>query len=86
MHALIAAGGSDWSFGGSMLTFAFPMILFITVGATLWVLYTMPHMVPGHRYESVASPLSRARAAGQAGGTDSSPETGPGGQDHGTEG
>jgi hypothetical protein len=86
VHALIAAGGSDWSYGGAILTFAFPMILFIFVAGTLWVLYTMPHMVPGHRYQSVGSPVSRAPAAGQARATDSSPETGPGGQPGGTEG
>ena len=45
----VAAGG-DWSYGGSILTFAFPMILFIAVAAALYVLYTKPHMVPGHRY------------------------------------
>lgn len=86
MHALIAAGSSDWSYGGAILTFAFPMILFIFVAATLWVLYTMPHMVPGHRYQSVASPVRRAAAPGTAGGTGSSTETGPGGQPGGSEG
>jgi hypothetical protein len=31
---------------GAILTFAFPMILFIIAAATLWVLYTMPRPVP----------------------------------------
>ena len=85
MHGVIAATGSAWSYGGSILTFAFPEILFIAVGATLWVLYTMPHMVPGHRYQSVASPVGRASAPGDA-GQGESPQTGPGGQAGGTEG
>jgi hypothetical protein len=45
-----AAAGSDWSYGASILTFAFPMILFIAVAGALYVLYTKPHLVPGHRY------------------------------------
>lgn len=86
MHGVIAAGGSAWSYGGAILTFLFPYILFIAVAATLWVLYTMPHMVPGHRYQSVAGPVSRTAAARQPGGQGSSPEAGPAGQSGGTEG
>jgi len=40
------AGGA-WTFGGSILTFAFPMILFIVVAGALYVLYTKPELVPG---------------------------------------
>jgi hypothetical protein len=40
---------SAWSFGGSMITFVFPMILFIAVAAALYVLYTKPEIVPGRR-------------------------------------
>ena len=43
-----SAGGA-WSFGSSILTFAFPMILFIAVAAWLYVTYTKPELVPGHR-------------------------------------
>lgn len=51
MRGLIeAAGGSAWSYGGAILTFLFPMILFIIVGTVLYVLYSTPHLVPGHRY------------------------------------
>ena len=39
--------GGAWSFGGSILTFAFPMILFIVVAVALYVLYTKPEIVPG---------------------------------------
>jgi hypothetical protein len=43
------AAGSAWSYGGSILTFVFPMLLFLIVGAVLWVLFTKPQVVPGHR-------------------------------------
>ena len=43
-----------WSFGGSILTFVFPMILFIGVAAALYVLYTKPAAVPGRRSSSTA--------------------------------
>ncbi len=44
-----APPGGAWSFGSSILTFAFPMILFIVVACALYVIYTRPQMVPGHR-------------------------------------
>ena len=50
MHSVIAdSAGGAWSFGGSILTFAFPMILFIVVACALYVAYTKPELVPGHR-------------------------------------
>jgi hypothetical protein len=50
VHSVIAdAAGGAWSFGGSILTFAFPMILFIVVACALYVAYTKPELVPGHR-------------------------------------
>ena len=52
-----SAGGA-WSFGSSILTFAFPMILFIVVAVALYVLYTKPEVVPGHRVPSVERPVS----------------------------
>jgi hypothetical protein len=48
---VIAAAGSDWSYGASILTFVFPELLFIAVAGALYVLYTKPHLVPGHRYQ-----------------------------------
>ena len=70
MHVVIAAD-SAWSYGGAVLTFVFPMLLFIFVAGGLYVAYTRPHLVPGHRYEIVRSPGSTAtapvRAPGQAG-------------------
>ena len=49
--------GSAWSFGGSILTFAFPMLLFIGVALTLYVLYTKPSAVPGHRPSTAERPV-----------------------------
>ena len=50
--------GDGWSFGGSILTFAFPMLLFIGVAAALYVLYTKPTVVPGHRTQTAEHPVS----------------------------
>jgi hypothetical protein len=48
---LIAATPTgDWTYGAAILTFVFPMLLFIFVAGGLYVIYTMPHLVPGHRY------------------------------------
>jgi hypothetical protein len=57
-----AAAGSDWTYGASILTFVFPMLLFIAVGAALYVLYTKPHLVPGHRYQVQMRPVSQTAA------------------------
>jgi hypothetical protein len=52
VHELVSpVAGSDWSYGAAILTFLFPMLLFIGVAAGLYVLYTKPHLVPGHYYE-----------------------------------
>jgi len=66
VHGVIAeqAGGA-WSFGGSVLTFAFPMILFVLVVATLYVLYTKPDVFPGHRAPGSEHPVSYTRLPGQ---------------------
>jgi hypothetical protein len=58
-----SAGGA-WSFGGSILTFAFPMILFIVVAVALYILYTKPEVVPGHRVPSVERPVSYTAVPG----------------------
>jgi hypothetical protein len=85
MHAMIlAAAPSDWSFGGSILTFALPMILFLAVAGGLFVLYTTPHQVPGHRYrreqQASASVFAHApvQVPGADGGTGASPSTAAG--------
>ena len=75
MHVLASAPpGSAWTFGGSILTFAFPMILTIVVAVALYVLYTKPEVVPGHQvrpperavsYTPVPGPAAQT-SAGQA--------------------
>jgi hypothetical protein len=54
IHATAASG---WSLSGSILTFAMPMLLFIAAATVLYLLFTRPHQVPGHRL------LAPARAA-----------------------
>jgi hypothetical protein len=59
MHGLMAdSAGSAWTFGASILSFAFPMILFIVVAGALYVLYTKPEFVPGHPAPGLARPVS----------------------------
>ena len=65
MHVLASAPpGSAWTFGGSILTFAFPMILFIVVACVLYVLYTKPETVPGHVIRPPERPVSYTPVAG----------------------
>jgi len=64
VHGLIADGaGGAWTFGGSILTFAFPMILFIVVAGALYVLYTKPEFIPGHRAPGAERHSWRERTA-----------------------
>jgi hypothetical protein len=55
-----------WSFGGSILTFAFPMLLFIVVAVALYVLFTKPTVLPGHRTSPVQRPVSHTAIPGIA--------------------
>lgn len=65
MDSVIAdSAGSAWSYGGSILTFAFPMILFIVVACALYVIYTRPQMVPGHRDPAAQRPVSYTAVPG----------------------
>jgi hypothetical protein len=65
VHGFVAEGpGGDWSFGGSILTFAFPMILFIVVAGALYVLYTKPEFTPGHRAPRLERPVSYTAVPG----------------------
>ena len=58
------ASTSAWSFGGSILTFAFPMILFIVVACALYIAYTKPELVPGHRNPAAQRPVSYTAVPG----------------------
>jgi hypothetical protein len=58
MPGVIAASNvMGWSYGGSILSFLFPMILFVVVATSLYVVYTKPSVVPGHREQTVARPI-----------------------------
>ena len=71
MHGLITASAvMDWTYGASILTFVFPMLLFIAVAAALYVAYTKPHLVPGHRYEMQMRPVSHTAAPAMPGSVD----------------
>jgi hypothetical protein len=59
-----SAGGA-WSFGGSILTFVFPMLLFIVVASALYIAYTKPELVPGHRNPAAERPVSYTAVPGQ---------------------
>jgi len=67
VHSVIAdpANTSAWSFGGSILTFAFPMILFIVVACALYIAYTKPELVPGHRNPAAERPVSYTAVPGK---------------------
>lgn len=59
-----------WSFGGSILTFVFPMLLFIVVAVALYVLFTKPTVLPGHRTSPVERPVSHTAIPGTPTGTE----------------
>jgi hypothetical protein len=56
--------GSAWTFGGSILTFAFPMLLFIVVACALYIAYTKPELVPGHRNPAAQRAVSYTAVPG----------------------
>jgi hypothetical protein len=57
--------GSAWTFGGSILTFAFPMLLFIVVACALYIAYTKPELVPGHRNPAAQRAVSYTAVPGE---------------------
>jgi hypothetical protein len=65
VHVIADSAGGAWTFGGSILTFVFPMILFIVVATTLYVLYTKPEYVPGHWVHGAERSVSYTSAPGQ---------------------
>lgn len=66
MNTVIAdPAGSAWTFGGSILTFAFPMLLFIVVACALYIAYTKPELVPGHRNPAAQRAVSYTAVPGE---------------------
>jgi hypothetical protein len=56
--------GGAWTFGSSILSFSFPMILVIVVLSALYVAYTKPEFVPGHRAPGLERPVSYTAVPG----------------------
>lgn len=63
---IAAATGSDWNAAGSLLTFYFPVGLFVIVAGTLYLLLSRPHQ---------RVPAYRGPAAGHAGADDAATGT-----------
>ena len=63
MHGLIAQGSSAWNSGAAVLTFVFPVALFIAVAGALYILYTKPEVAPGHK--APERPISYTSIPGQ---------------------
>jgi hypothetical protein len=76
---LADSAGGAWSFGGSILTFAFPMILFIVVAGALYIAYTKPELVPGRRVPSSVHPMTHTNVPGEPAATAAEDEKAPGG-------
>ena len=57
MPLIVGTSGSAWTYGAAILSFVFPMILFLAVITWLYVTYTKPSVVPGHREQAVARPI-----------------------------
>ena len=77
------ASTSAWSFGGSILTFAFPMILFIVVACALYIAYTKPELAPGHRNPAAQRPVSYTAVPGEPATPGNEPATRTGEQARG---
>ena len=68
MSGLIAMSPTgDWTYGAAILSFVFPELLFIGVAGALYVLYTKPHLVPGHRYTMQVRSVAATSAPGVPG-------------------
>jgi len=66
VHGLIVASAdsSAWTYGAAILSFAFPMLLFVVVAAWLYVTYTKPELAPGHRNPAAERPIIHTPVAG----------------------
>jgi hypothetical protein len=52
-----SADSSAWTYGAAILSFVFPMLLFVVVAVWLYVMYTKPELVPGHRNPAIEHPI-----------------------------
>jgi hypothetical protein len=69
--AALAAANANWNAGGSILTFYFPVGLFVVIAVLLYLQLSRPHKVPGHRQlatsERSCSPARPAQGSHQRG-------------------
>jgi hypothetical protein len=66
---------ADYTTGGSVLTFAIPMLLFIVIAGTLYSVFLGTRSVPGHhQVDALASTLVPAPATAAVADTATSPE------------
>jgi hypothetical protein len=76
---LATATGSDWNAGGSIITFYFPVGLFVVIAVILYLLFSRPHKrVPGRGGLASAHAASGAEQAGTGSGPGDSPARGTG--------
>ena len=71
---VIAATTMGWSYGASILSFLFPMILFVVVGTSLYVVFTKPSVVPGSPEQGLARPIGFTPVVTMPGGRAAAPE------------
>lgn len=74
MHATILL--ADYTLGGSIFTFAFPMLLFIVVAGTLYTVLSKARTVPGHETDALARTPGSAPVTAAVTDTATAPEGG----------
>ena len=52
---MLAAANANWNAGGSILTFYFPISLFVAIAVILYLQFRRPHKVPGHRAIAISA-------------------------------
>jgi hypothetical protein len=72
---LAATAGSDWTEGGALFTFYFPVGLFIVVAAALYLGFSRPHAIPGR--EPLTAAVAARPAATAPHGKDAAPPPSP---------
>ena len=55
---------SDWSSAGALLTFYFPLGLFIVIALILYLQFSRPHTVPGLQRLAASAPEPRTAPSG----------------------
>jgi hypothetical protein len=55
---------SAWSVGGAVFGFAALYVLFIAVAVALYIIYSRPSTIPGHRAGTLKRPVIQTRLPG----------------------